>query len=380
MWASYTRRRILEMESHFPRRRDTPSRAAPTRIRPLTERLGARRLLGQSGGGRKLLEAYAHLTDLAGRRRSYDGHLPDADRHWSGCGALSQACATEAPARRGRGFSSPHGSCLPISGAPSSRNSSTRLYLKGISTGDFCEALAAALGPEAPGLSASTIARLKEVWQGELEHWHGAISRPSVMSTSGPTASTPRLDHDKQCMCVIIADELGRKELRSPNSSGTPVLARSAARSQASRPGDCGTGHRRRGARFLEPCAKSTGTREQRCWVHSTSANPPRAKQHLLDGRDPRGGREGLRLPPMAPSTTKRWPAWPRTATCCSPSTPRPSGSTFAPPIPSSTFARALSHHRPRAPRRMHHGRVPVGQQHGSHQIADIIQGVKFKD
>ena len=45
------------------------------------------------------------------------------------------------------------------------------LYLKGISTGDFGEALAALLGPEAPGLSASTIARLKEVWQGELDRW-----------------------------------------------------------------------------------------------------------------------------------------------------------------------------------------------------------------
>ncbi len=40
-----------------------------------------------------------------------------------------------------------------------------------VSTGDFCGALAALLGPEAPGLSASTIARLKEVWQGELEPW-----------------------------------------------------------------------------------------------------------------------------------------------------------------------------------------------------------------
>ncbi len=45
------------------------------------------------------------------------------------------------------------------------------LYLKGISTGDFSEALAALLGPEAPGLSASTIARLKDVWQGEMAHW-----------------------------------------------------------------------------------------------------------------------------------------------------------------------------------------------------------------
>jgi putative transposase len=47
------------------------------------------------------------------------------------------------------------------------------LYLKGISTGDFEEALAALLGKDAPGLSASTIARLKEVWIDEHEHWKG---------------------------------------------------------------------------------------------------------------------------------------------------------------------------------------------------------------
>ena len=40
------------------------------------------------------------------------------------------------------------------------------LYLKGISTGDFSEALAALLGPDAPGLSATTVVRLKEVWRG----------------------------------------------------------------------------------------------------------------------------------------------------------------------------------------------------------------------
>src|SRR3970282_1231922 len=39
------------------------------------------------------------------------------------------------------------------------------LYLKGISTGDFSEALEALLGPDAPGLSATTVVRLKEVWR-----------------------------------------------------------------------------------------------------------------------------------------------------------------------------------------------------------------------
>jgi putative transposase len=45
------------------------------------------------------------------------------------------------------------------------------LYLKGISTGDFAEALTALLGPNAGGLSASTIARLKEVWADEHARW-----------------------------------------------------------------------------------------------------------------------------------------------------------------------------------------------------------------
>ena len=45
------------------------------------------------------------------------------------------------------------------------------LYLKGISTGDFSEALAALLGPDAPGLSASTITRLKADWWDEYQRW-----------------------------------------------------------------------------------------------------------------------------------------------------------------------------------------------------------------
>ncbi|MCG3130574.1 MAG: hypothetical protein FLDDKLPJ_01339 [Phycisphaerae bacterium] len=40
-------------------------------------------------------------------------------------------------------------------------------YLKGISTGDFSEALMALPGPDAPGLSASTVVRLKESWQAD---------------------------------------------------------------------------------------------------------------------------------------------------------------------------------------------------------------------
>ena len=45
------------------------------------------------------------------------------------------------------------------------------LHLKGISTGDFAEALKAQVGPQARGLSSSTISRLKQVWAREYEEW-----------------------------------------------------------------------------------------------------------------------------------------------------------------------------------------------------------------
>ena len=64
------------------------------------------------------------------------------------------------------------------------------LYLKGISTGDFCEALAALLGPEAPGLSASTLPASRRSGKARWSIGNGVISRPGVTSTSGPTAST----------------------------------------------------------------------------------------------------------------------------------------------------------------------------------------------
>ena len=47
------------------------------------------------------------------------------------------------------------------------------LYLKGVSTGDFSEALVALLGRDAPGLSPATVSRLKASWQEDLDAWQG---------------------------------------------------------------------------------------------------------------------------------------------------------------------------------------------------------------
>ena len=86
------------------------------------------------------------------------------------------------------------------------------LYLKGISTGDFGEALAALLGSSAPGLSASTITRLKEVWGVEAERWQGATSRPSDVYFWAGIYFSARMEEEKQCILVIVgATDKGRR-------------------------------------------------------------------------------------------------------------------------------------------------------------------------
>ena len=171
------------------------------------------------------------------------------------------------------------------------------LYLKGISTGDFSEALGALLGPDAPGLSPSTVSRLKEVWQGEMERWqgHDLSARRYVYLWADGIYFQPRLDEGKQCICVIIgADEIGRKELlaitdgyRESAQSWREVLLDLKRRGLVIAPelaiGDGALG-------FWKALREIYGeTREQRCWVHKTAnvlnklPKPvqPRAKQRL---------------------------------------------------------------------------------------------------
>jgi len=45
------------------------------------------------------------------------------------------------------------------------------LYLKGVSSGEMSEALGALVGPEALGLSASCVSRLKTNWGKEYDQW-----------------------------------------------------------------------------------------------------------------------------------------------------------------------------------------------------------------
>ena len=90
------------------------------------------------------------------------------------------------------------------------------LYLKGISTGDFEEVLAALVGKDAPGFSASTIARLKEVWAEEHEHWQrrDLSAKRYVYFWVDGIHLEARLEDQAQCILVIIgATPEGKKEL-----------------------------------------------------------------------------------------------------------------------------------------------------------------------
>ncbi|MDP7540612.1 MAG: IS256 family transposase, partial [Alphaproteobacteria bacterium] len=274
---------------------------------PLTEvlRLGARRLLAQAveievAG---FVEGHAELRDEAGRRRIVrHGYLPEREVQ-TGIGPVAVRCPRVRD--RGAGKMGPRirftSSILPpyLRRAKSIEELLPWLYLKGISTGDFGEALAVLLGPQAPGLSASTIARLKEVWQGELEHWRrrDLSARRYVYFWADGIYFSPRLDHDKQCILVIIgADELGRKELlaiadghRESAQSWREVLLDLKRRGLQAGPelavGDGALG-------FWKALREVYGdTRVQRCWVHKTAnvlnqmpkSLQARAKGHLHD-------------------------------------------------------------------------------------------------
>lgn len=153
------------------------------------------------------------------------------------------------------------------------------LYLKGISSGDFSEALAALLGPDCPGLSATTIVRLKEQWSQEYETWsrRDLSGERYVYLWADGIHCNVRLDDERQCLLVLMgATADGRKQLlavhdgfRESELSWIEVLEGLRARGLEVTPklavGDGGLG-------FWAALRKVyPATREQRCWVHKTA-------------------------------------------------------------------------------------------------------------
>lgn len=158
------------------------------------------------------------------------------------------------------------------------------LYLKGISTGDFSEALVALLGPEAPGLSSSTVVRRKEVWQQEYEAWSKrplAGKRYVYFWVDGVHFNIRLGDsgegENRQCILVLMgATPEGKKELiavqdgyRESEQSWKELLLEVKVRGLTEGPklatGDGALGFWK-ALRQVYP-----GTREQRCWVHKTA-------------------------------------------------------------------------------------------------------------
>ena len=230
------------------------------------------------------LAAHAELEDEHGRRRLVrNGHAPEREIQ-TGIGPI----AVRRPKLRDRGdgtdgerirFSS---KVLPpfLRRRRNVEELLPWLYLKGISTGQFEEALAALLGPDAPGLSASTVRRLVADWQQEHERWQrrDLSARRYVYVWADGVYFTPRLDHDRQCILVLIgADANGRKELlavedgyRESTQSWRELLLRLRDENGLATAPELATGDGGLGFWKALHVVWPT-TRRQRCWVHKTA-------------------------------------------------------------------------------------------------------------
>ena len=159
------------------------------------------------------------------------------------------------------------------------------LYLKGISTGDFGEALQALLGENAKGLSASTITRLKSIWENEYKDWskRSLADKHYVYVWADGIHFNVRLespDNSRQCILVLMgATADGKKQLiaindgyRESAASWKEILLDCRKRGLGERDGDpklaIGDGALGFWAAIDEVWPS---TLHQRCWVHKTS-------------------------------------------------------------------------------------------------------------
>lgn len=275
---------------------------------PLTEvlRNGARTLLAQAVEAEvaEFLAKHAGLKTEEGCQRVVrHGHLPEREV-MTGIGPV----AVRQPRVRDRGACAEAADRIRFTPAilpPYARRSKSLdvlipiLYLKGISTGDFEQALAALLGKDAPGLSASTIARLKEVWIDEHARWskRDLSARRYVYVWADGIHLQARLEDEKQCILVIIgATPEGKKEL-----IGFTDGARESAQDWRELLLDL----KARGLVVSPKLAVADGalgfwkalgevwptTAEQRCWVHKTAnvlnklpkSQQPKAKRALQE-------------------------------------------------------------------------------------------------
>ena len=247
-------------------------------------RNGARKLLVQALEVEieNFLSQYSNLYDDDGRQRiTRNGYFPEREIQ-TGIGQVP----VRAPRIRDRQPDNEsdrirfHSSILPpyLRKTKSLEELLPWLYLKGISTGDFSDALTALVGQDAPGLSPATIGRLKSVWQEDLEKWQkrDLSHKRYVYIWADGIYCNVRME-DRQCLLVIIgATKDGKKELialdggvRESELSWTEILLDLKHRGLKNGPelavGDGSLG-------FWKALSKVyDNTRWQRCWVHKTA-------------------------------------------------------------------------------------------------------------
>ena len=244
-------------------------------------REGARRMLQEAIDA----EVADYLDQHQGERDARSGHrlvvrngaLP-AREILSSLGPIPVEQPRVRDRREGRKFTS---AILPpyLRRAPSLEALIPTLYLKGVSTNDFPEALAAILGEGAKGLSASTIVRLKECWEKDYQAWQkrDLTGKRYVYFWADGVYFNVRLGQDRPCVLVIVgALENGTKELvalldgqRESALSWKEVLLDLKRRGLEEGPevsvGDGALGF---WAALEEVFPRS---RRQRCWVHKTA-------------------------------------------------------------------------------------------------------------
>jgi len=253
---------------------------------PLTEvlRQGARKLLAQAVETEVVafLEAHGEIRDEGGRQMIVrNGHLPEREIQ-TGIGGIP----VRAPRVRDRRSLAKEEKITFTSKILPRYLRRTRsleelipwLYLRGISTGDFSEALKALVGTEAPGLSASTVVRLKEGWKEDYEAWcqRDLSGKRYVYVWADGIHMNVRMDNH-QCLLVVIgATEAGEKELlavedghRESTQSWREVLVNLKQRGLEVSP-DLAIGDGALG--FWKAMAEVYGkAKSQRCWVHKTA-------------------------------------------------------------------------------------------------------------
>jgi transposase-like protein len=227
------------------------------------------------------IEGHSHLQDGRGRRQVVrNGYLPERTIT-TGIGPV-KVRQPRVHDRRASGDAEPFSSkILPpyLRKTRSIEELLPWLYLKGISTGDFNEALSALVGPECPGLSASTVTRLLASWQAECHEWskRSLAEKHYVYLWVDGVHFNIRLEEDRQCILVLMgATADGKKELiaiadgyRESEQSWMELLLDVKSRGLAIDPklavGDGALG-------FWKALPKVfPTTRTQRCWVHKTA-------------------------------------------------------------------------------------------------------------